>query len=332
MVRKTLEEFLFGEDGVECLIREGENERALQVINGEGDLYPELVRKMTYLRICLNATLGNTAATLGLLEQALAAGIYFPAIVLGPGATGGKSSPLTLEAMEGLSEFEWLKAAHQARYWEAMENAPPVLVTVGPSQLETVPPPLLFATHGNVSNIENEIDHYRPATEWGWLLAMPQSSQPWDVEGRYVWGDWEVTERQLAKYWSLLNQEHVYDPARVVTAGISKGGEVAVWLAMSGKVSARGFIAVAPGGPRIDEPRELLSFVETSRDKGLRGYLIVGDQDAFCYEPTMKLSAFLKEQGISYELEIYPGEGHWFPHSFAQSLRRALSFILEGAA
>ena len=40
------------------------------------------------------------------------------------------------------------------------------------------PPPLLFVTHGNVSHIENEIDHYRPVSAWGWLLAMPQSSQP----------------------------------------------------------------------------------------------------------------------------------------------------------
>jgi predicted esterase len=332
MVRKTLQEFLFGENGVECLIRAREYERALEVIIDKGDLYPELVRMMMYRRICLKAMLGDTAEALRLLEEALAAGIYFPAILLGPEGTGDEGNPLTLEAMEGLFEFERLKAAHQARYWEAMENAPPVLVTVGPSHPQTAPPPLLFVAHGNVSNIENEIGHYRPATEWGWLLAMPQSSQPWDVEGRYVWGDWEMTERQLGKYCSLLSQELDYDPARVVTAGISKGGEVAVWLAMSGKVSARGFIAVAPGGKRIDEPGALLPFVETSREKGLRGYLIVGDRDTSCYEATMKLSTFLKEQGISCELEIHPGEGHWFPPNFAQSLRRALRFILEGAA
>jgi len=204
MAHKTLEEFLFGEGGVERLIHDRKYEQAIQVIIEEGDLYPELVRMMMYRRICLKAMLGATAEALGTLEEALAAGIYFPAMVLGPEGTGDAGNPLTLEALEGLSEFERLKTTHQTKYRETIEKTPPVLVTAGPSHPQTTPPPLLFAMHGNVSNVENEIDHYRPITEQGWLLAMPQSSQPWDVKGRYVWGDWEVTSQQLEKYWVLL--------------------------------------------------------------------------------------------------------------------------------
>ena len=328
MTRKTLEEFLFGEEGVERLIHEREYKRALEAIHDEGDLYPELVRMMMYRRICLNAMLGETAEALHLLEKALEAGIYFPAMVLGPEGTGDPGNPLTLASMEGLPVFERLKAAHQARYEEAMEQAPPVLVTVEPSHPQTEPPPLLFVTHGNVSNVENEIDYYRLVTESGWLLAMPQSSQPWDVEGRYVWGDWEVTDRQLEKYWALLNRQAEYDAKRIVTAGISKGGEVAVWLAMSGQVPARGFVAIAPGGPRIEEPQKPLPLVEASRERGIKGYLIVGGQDTYCYEPTMRLASFLREQGILYELEIHPDLAHWFPPNFEQSLRHGLEFIV----
>jgi dienelactone hydrolase len=120
-----------------------------------------------------------------------------------------------------------------------------------------------------------------------------------------------------------------YDRARVVTAGISKGGEVAVWLALSGALPARGFIAIAPGGPRIDEPERLLPLVEASREQGIRGYLIVGDQDTFCYEPTLKLAAFLKQHDVAHELEVHPGAGHGFPPDFEQSLRRALEFIIH---
>jgi acetyl esterase/lipase len=148
------------------------------------------------------------------------------------------------------------------------------------------------------------------------------------MEGCYVWGDWEVTKQQLKNYWTLLGQRAEYDPARIVTAGISKGGEVAVWLAMSGTIPARGFIAIAPGGPRIDEPERLLPLVEASRENGLRGYLIVGDQDAGCYEPTTRLAGFMREQGIPCELETHPGIEHWFPPEFETSLHRALEYIV----
>jgi acetyl esterase/lipase len=152
------------------------------------------------------------------------------------------------------------------------------------------------------------------------------------MEGRFVWGDWEVTKQQLKKYWRLLGQRADYDPTRIVTAGISKGGEVAMWLAMSGTVPARGFVAIAPGGPRIDEPEKLIPLSEASREKSLRGYLIVGDQDTRCYEPTLRLAAFLKEQGIACELEVHPDVEHWFPPDFERSLRRALEFIIGEAA
>jgi hypothetical protein len=99
----------------------------------------------------------------------------------------------------------------------------------------------------------------------------------------------------------------------IVTAGISKGGEVAVWLALSGTIPACGFIAIAPGGQRIDEPDRLVPSVEASRERGLRGCPIVGDRDTSCYEPTLRLAAFLEEQNIPYELEIHPGTEHWFP-------------------
>jgi predicted esterase len=263
---------------------------------------------------------------LHVLEEMLEVGIYYPAVLLGP-----EVPPPGPESLFGLPEFEQLKIAHQERYQEAMENTPPVLAVVAPESPPTAPPPLLFATHGNVSYIGIEIDYYRPVTEWGWLLAMPQSSQPWGKEGCFVWGDWELTVRQLKKYWALLDQREDYDPTHIVTAGISKGGEVAVWLAMSGTIPARGFIAIAPGGPRIDDPEKLLPLVEASREKGLRGYLIVGEQDTSCYEPTMHLAAFLKEQGIAYELETHPDTEHWFPPDFEGSLQRALRFIIGEA-
>ena len=142
MTQKTCEEFLFGEDGVVRLIHEKQQyERALEIIINEADQFPEVARTMNYHRICLAATLDDTAQALGVLEDMLAAGIYYPPILLGP-----EAEPPGLGPLLGLPEFERLKTAHQERYHEAMENAAPVLVTVAPEPAPAAPPPLLFAT------------------------------------------------------------------------------------------------------------------------------------------------------------------------------------------
>lgn len=323
MKQKTLEEFLFGGDGVVRLIHEKQYERALEIIIQEGSRFPDVARTMNYHRVCLAATLGDTAQALSVLKETLDSGIYYPSILLGP-----EAEPPGMEPLLGMPEFVQLKSAHQQHYRKEMENASPVLVTDGPESPSSDSPPLLFATHGNVSCIENEIGNYRKVVEWGWLLAMPQSSQPWGMEGRYVWGDWDVTEMQLKKYWKILGGQTDFDLNQVVTAGISKGGEVALWLAMSGTIPARGFIAIAPGGPFLDEPERLIPLLEKNGEKNLRGYLVVGKQDTYGYESTMKLAAFLKDQKIDYELDVHPDVGHWFPPNFGQSLHRALDFII----
>lgn len=318
----SLEEFLFGESGVLRLIFEGEYAQALQVIQLQGEQFPEVARTVQYHRICLTATLGDTAQALEVLRERLAAGVYYPALLL-----GAEAEPPGLAPLQGLPEFEKLKAAHQERYQEAMENAEPVLVSLAPQPTPAGAPPLLFAMHGNVSRVENELDFYRPVTEWGWLLAMPQSSQPWGMEGRFVWGDWQLTESQLKKYWARLSEQAGFDPSCVVTAGISKGGEVALWLALSGTIQTRGFVAIAPGGPLVSAPEKLLPWLEQSREQGLRGYLIVGEQDAGGYEGARNLAAFFKQQGFPCELETHPQAGHWFPPDFERSLQRALAFV-----
>ena len=84
MTQKSLEEFLFGKEGVVRLIGEEKYPRALEVIVEEGAQFPEVARTMNYHRICLAAALGDTAQALSVLEEMLEAGIYYPPVLLGP--------------------------------------------------------------------------------------------------------------------------------------------------------------------------------------------------------------------------------------------------------
>ena len=57
-------------------------------------------------RVCLAATLGDAPQALRVLEEMLEAGIYYPAVLLGP-----EAPPPGLQSLFGLPEFEHLKTS-----------------------------------------------------------------------------------------------------------------------------------------------------------------------------------------------------------------------------
>lgn len=322
MTREACEEFMFGEGGVMHLIADGQYTPALESIVTQGHLYPEIAKIIITQHISLAANLGDIPQALQVMEQALSNGIYLPAAAFHQHAD---LEPPGFAVLIGNPIFERLRALHQARYREATDNAAPVLRCVPPDP-PTTEPPLLIAYHGNTSNIELEADIYQHATRMGWLLAQPQSAQSWTSWG-YVWGDMEVTERQVRSYWDIIQTQNVFNRKRIVTAGISKGGEIATWSIMTGIIPACGFVVVAPGGPFINDLEKLQALIKPKAGSDLRGYLIVGDQDRWGFDSTKQLASVLKGEGIQCELEICPGLEHEFPQDFAQKLEKALAFI-----
>src|SRR5919204_212614 len=85
---------------------------------------------------------------------------------------------------------------------------------------------------------------------------------------------------QSQDYAAVLRTLHAINPGRVVIAGFSLGGETALRAVLSGAVPARGFILLGPGGPTIDTPEEWLPLIEEGSDRKLRGYVLLGEEDA----------------------------------------------------
>ena len=115
---------------------------------------------------------------------------------------------------------------------------------------------------------------------------------------------------------------------RVVIAGFSLGGDVALRMAMNQVLPVRGFIAFAPGGPCVSQPEKLQALFEARKGKGMRGYVMMGEADP-SYEWTQRLIQALKDFSVPHQVEFYPGLGHAYPPNFADSLLRALDFILQ---
>jgi predicted esterase len=113
----------------------------------------------------------------------------------------------------------------------------------------------------------------------------------------------------------------------VVVSGFSKGGEMAIWLALKEIIPLAGFVAVNPGGPFIQEIDNWLPLIETCTTlTDLRGFFLVGERDA-SIENIKALHEMLNSHGLACELVITPDIGHDFPEDFSQILAQALEFI-----
>ncbi len=305
------------------LYQSGEYAQALDWATCAASQFPAEGVRTYYWRICMASLINETALALQLFEEALEFGFWYAEVQL-------REDP-DLQPLQGLPEFERLVGVCRKRHAEAQAQAAPDLITLQPEgqcQADLQPCPLLLALHGNYGTAEDSVGFWRSAVSNGWLLALPQSSQVGRSDG-YVWNDQDWAVREIQEHFATLCEQYAVDPDRVVMAGFSRGGELAIWLALSGTIEVRGFIVVGPGGPYMNEPDKWVPLIEASQGRGLRGYLVVGEQDVFCYEGTQVLAALLKARDIPCELEVYPNLGHDFPPDFQQSLSRALESVLQ---
>jgi predicted esterase len=306
------------------LYQKGEYAQALDLVTRAASQFPTEGARTYYWRICMASLVNETVLAFQLLQEALEAGFWYAEAQL-------REDP-DLQPLQGLPQFERLVEVCRKRQAEAQAQAVPALLALqseGGCQAGLQPCPLLLALHGNYSTAEKSVGFWRSAVSKGWLLALPQSSQAGRSDG-YVWNDRDWAVREMQEHVVALCEQYAVDPHRVVVAGFSLGGELAIWLALSGTIEARGFIAMGPGGPYMREPDNWVPLIEASQGRGLRGYLVVGELDVFCYEGTLALAALLKSRDIPCKLEVHPNLGHDFPSDFQQSLPRALEFVLQG--
>jgi len=299
------------------LYTQGDYRKVLDILERESPHYPDEAWDTYYFRLCMAALLDDSTKALGYLKEALGQGYWYPVNML--------REDTDLKSLQGLPEYEQLIGRSRQRGEEEQARAVPTRLTLKPERLET-PPPLLIALHGNGRNAENTAPYWRPATENGCAVVLPQSSQVGGHEA-FVWNDraWGIREvrRHAAEAASELNA----DPARMFIGGFSMGGGLAVWMALTGEVDVQGFISVGPYLADIGELRRTLAERKPPR---LRGYIVIGDADNHCYEVSQGIATLMKEHGLECEVEVHPGMGHVYPENFDESLRKATRFILGG--
>ena len=305
----------------------GDYEDALSLAQRYAPRFQDQAPLFTYWQICFQARLGNTRRSITLLQEALQDGIWYGEVLL-------RKSP-SLQPLQGLPEYEDLVALN--RKVQSMDEAqqyPLILLrSEGRCSQGSAACPLLIGLHSNAGTVQTALPFWRPAANAGWLVAAPQSSQAvW--KGAHVWDDLDASRGQIQHHYQTILNSYAVDPRRTVLAGHSMGGDVAVWLALTGSLPAAGFLAFAPGGPFMDNSSQWQPVVSEAVarlalvDAPFRGYIVYGDQDrSINPEGIHTLASVLEAEGLLCQVEILPGAGHDFDPKFESTLLRALAFL-----
>jgi predicted esterase len=271
---------------------------------------------VTNWKLCVASLAGKPDLVLSVFRKAVDGGFFFPASAL-------RGDP-DLAAMQDNPEYQRLVAICEQRHRSAQENAKPVLFTTLPKTQTSGPYPLLMAFHGWGHSIDDFSPYWTTLANRGWLVALPQSSQVIG-NGVYVWDNLECSLQEAVGHYQTLAKQYPIDPQRIIMAGFSQGGGVAVWLALTQAIPACGVVGV---GPYLNEIDTLVPTLPARPIPNVRSYLVSGaeenDEGMFA-----KIGALFAEKDIPFYHEIIPGIGHEFPPDFDQTLQRAMDFIFE---
>jgi len=294
----------------------GDYAGALEIAEELAVHYPKQAVHTYLWRICLTSRLKHVDESLRLFAEGLEAGYWWAARSL-------HQDP-DLEPLQGLPEFERMVATSHARHMAAQVAVQPDLQVYIPASTAPLYP-LLIALHGRgYSPEDNSVPYWKHACDLGWLVAVPRSSQLcWP--GAYGWDDGELAAKEIGAHYNTLCVQHPVDHQRLLIAGISQGGALAVHLALGGNLPASGFLAVVPGNSVTDG---LEALIQSAQGSGLRGYLVAGGKDPR-YETFKQIHALFLQYGIPCEMEDHPELGHEFPPDFEKSLENAIRFLMS---
>jgi len=214
-------------------------------------------------------------------------------------------------------DFAALIARAEGAYEKAQATARPQLDVIVPDgQAPAAGWPLLVALHGNNSELAETAPWWRPAADTGWVVAMPQSSEIALTPGVFLWNDADRAATDLDHHLAQVHRDLPIDDSRVVIAGFSMGGRLALELVLAGRLPAAAVLAVAPWLP---DPDRLVASIRDDVAARIRTNVVVGHDDDSGHAGSILLVDHLRAHGYSAEIVVHDG-GHEYPSAFGPLL------------
>lgn len=298
----------------------GEFQQAWDLIESEGANFPANRPLVDYWRMCAAARAGNSAHVYDVARQLHRDGIWF-------GEVMWRRTP-SFKSLQGDAEFEQLVAESQKIQLQDAPSGTPVVLKQFPKQLSKKTP-LLIGLHGNQNTAANTLPFWNPAVDEGFALVVPQSDQAM-FKNAFVWDDLDASFGQVRYCFDSLKSQIEFDESRVILGGHSMGGFVAIQMALTGELPVCGLIANGPALPFADTPDEYEKALILSKERGLRAYFIIGEEDVDIEQDAVRVFVDkMKSAGIPCELEVVPGATHDYNPNYDAALLRGLKFIIS---
>ncbi len=279
--------------------------------------FPELKTATYYSMIATASKMKDYELSCKLLKEVLDEGGWYSELIL-------RQSP-SLNPLQGIPEFEDLVKQSVSRSKQASKSDN---ITVIPDNSDP-PYPLMLSLHGGGGFIEDEYESWKTIVDQGYLLGIPRSTNLfWSGIDNAYWPEYESSVKEINNFMDEINSNRIIDSNRLFIGGFSQGGGVAVQMALTGDISVRGFVVVAPGGGMMDEPDKWQSLINDASNQELQGLIIRGTEDlAIPREKIHDLVKMLNNGGIPCQFLEVPGLGHWYPPDMADIVTSFIATI-----
>lgn len=285
-------------------------EEALELVEQNADHFPVQRARTTFWRMCLLSLSGRPNDMLALFRHGLDSGLWW--------AEQQFVVETDFDPVRELPEFKQLVAQSERKCSEMQEHVKPDRTLLLPDDTSGELP-LLIALHGRNGNKDHTVEFWNVARRRGWLVLSPQSRQAL-FEGAYCWDNREQGVRDILYHVEEITQSHRIDPKRIVIGGFSQGSGMGIYVALSGKTRARGFIGI---GTWWQAPADF-----DGKGNDVRGYFVTGEKD-HTLERAREIQHVLKQNNVPFTEEVHPDLGHDFPADFERAFDQAIEFIFK---
>ncbi len=212
----------------------------------------------------------------------------------------------------------------EVSYWREGRMKP---VTLTPPHGQS-PYPLIVGLHGNGFNTLDAAQQWACAPQQGWLATFPLAPHLIHC-GKHWWDHHDENVPHVLSHVHSIREQFPIAEDRLLWSGFSKGGEVAMYMALHGFLNSKVFLTIGAGGYLHGEPKQWRPIIEAASPE-VRGVMMYSSYDLERSSDVGKvILSMLADRGIAYQFIEYEAEGHVFPDDFEQRFQKAVAFLFE---